>query len=164
MDGMSLSPGWRPISRALRFYLDWAHTNSPCHTSSTFPVPVRLLRKLFFTPVTHLDVLYFLYLDPVTRLYLLHPPSVGSPPSFALYALYPHPSWSLSPTHLCSKPHLLSIRLFYDDCIAVYFLYAFAPYSRSDSAHRQTSALVIDTSRYPCTLTHPRHHTTLIFH
>lgn len=73
MDGMSLPQGGSQ-SRVPEILFRLGAYHSPCHTSSlTFPVPVRLLRKLFFTPVTHSDVQYFLYLDPVTRLYLLHP-------------------------------------------------------------------------------------------
>jgi hypothetical protein len=135
-------PGWQPISRVWN-YLNWRIP----HALSYFSLALRFSRyeKTLLHP-SHSFALrpsYLLYVDPVTHFIpAFHSLSIQAHTPSALATLSTSESSSLSPTHLCSKSHLLSILRFQDDCIASY------PHSTAP-IHRRTSLIVVDISRYP---------------
>lgn len=148
------SPGWQPISRVCN-YLNWAHTTRPVIllSSSRF----RRYEKTLLHP-SHSFVLrtsYLLYPGPVIHSIPPSTPFRSKPTLLSrLLRSLPLESSSLSPIRLCSKPHLVSILRFQDDCIASY-THSAAP------IHRRTSLIILDISRYP-RIIDPRHQTTLI--
>ena len=135
-----------------------AHTTRPVILLSLLLCVLVVTRKLFFTPVTHSHSVhrtYLLCLDPVTHFIpSFHSLSIQAHTPSALATLSTSESSSLSPTHLCSKSHLLSILRFQDDCIASY------PHSTAP-IRRRTSLIVVDISRYP-RIIDPRHQATLV--
>lgn len=154
---MTPSPGWQPISRVCD-YLNWAHTTRPALSYVFLSCSAFLaLRENSSSPQSLIRTPYIILIVPgpchslhtffQSRSIQAHTPS-------ALATLSSSESSALSPTPLCSKPHLLAILRFQDDCIASY------PHS-TEPIHHRTSLIVLDISRYPC-LIDPRHQATLI--
>lgn len=120
-------------SRLVCNYLNWAHTTRPVILLSCSAFLA--LRENSSSPQSLIRTPYIVLIvpGPCHSLHtFFHSLSTQAHTPSAPATLSTSESSSLSPTHLCSKPHLLSILRFQDDCIASY------PHSTAP-IHRRTS-------------------------